>query len=302
MKTQKTPDLKLSQPTPEFWRLRAVEGMNTVKPPRGLRFLYCTAIGRIFLHVCIARRAANIYAWYLNSFLSRRSIKKFIRKNMIDTSEYIMEKFKSFNDFFKRKIRPECRPVDTDKNALISPCDGKLTAFNIDGDSVFNVKGFDYSLKTLVQNEKIAKEFEGGICLIFRLTVSDYHRYIFFDGGGASDGGFIAGKLHTVQPTALEKRRVFTENCREYTLLHTDNFGDALQVEVGAMFVGRIVNTGKKQFKRGDEKGWFEFGGSTVILVLKKESAEVDSEIFKNTLNGFETQVKCGEKIGTKIT
>lgn len=213
-------------------------------------------------------------------------------------SEYKQVKYRSFNNFFTREIRPECRPVDLDKNSLVSPCDGKLTAYNIDENSVFRVKGFDYSLPTLLKNEELAKEFEGGICLIFRLTVNDYHRYIFFDGGEAEDSVFIKGRLHTVQPEALEKRRVFTENCREYTLLHTENFGDALQVEVGAMFVGRIVNNGKKQFKRGDEKGCFEFGGSTVILLLKKGAAEIDGEIFENTQEDLETVVKCGERIG----
>ncbi|MDE7107041.1 MAG: phosphatidylserine decarboxylase, partial [Clostridiales bacterium] len=95
---------------------------------------------------------------------------------------------------------------------------------------------------------------------------------------------------------------VFTENCREYTVLDTDNFGTAVMVEVGAMMVGRIVNAVKVgRFERGQEKGKFEFGGSTVILLLEKDRAEVDDEFFQNTAADKETVVKCGEKIGQKI-
>lgn len=275
--------------------------LNEKQPSKGVKFLYCNKLGAGILRICSTRRAANIYASYLNSRLSKRKIKKFVKQNGIDMSEYKPVKFRSFNEFFRREIKPECRPVDYDPTSLISPCDGKLTAFNIDKDSVFRVKGFDYSLNTLLRNEEVAKDFDGGICLIYRLCVTDYHRYGFFDGGTAEQPVFIAGRLHTVQPEALEKRRVFSENCREYTILHTDNFGDAIQMEVGAMFVGRIVNNGKTQFGRGEKKGWFEFGGSTIIVLLKKGVAEIDNEIFENTKNNFETVVKYGERIGSKI-
>lgn len=271
--------------------------LNKIKPSGSLKYLY-SAMGRPILRICSSRWAANLYASHLNSRFSKRKIKKFIKKNGIDMSEYKQVKYRSFNSFFTREIRPECRPVDKDRQSLVSPCDGKLTVFNIDENSTFRVKGFDYSLNTLLRNEKLASEYDGGICLIFRLTVTDYHRYIFFDGGTAEDSVFIKGRLHTVQHAALEKRKVFTENCREYTLLHTENFGDALQVEVGAMFVGRISNHDKKQFGRGEEKGYFEFGGSTIMLILKRGAAVIDEEIFENTRRGFETVVKCGERIG----
>lgn len=272
--------------------------LKEIKPSKSLNFLYCSRLGAPILRICSSRWLAKLYGAFLNSRLSKPDIKKFIKRHGLDMSEYKPVKYRSFNEFFTREIRPEFRPVDCGEGSLISPCDGKLTVFDIDKNSVFRVKGFDYSLSGLLKNEMLAKSFEGGICLIFRLTVNDYHRYGFFDGGTAEEPVFIKGRLHTVQPTALEKRRVFAENCREYTLMHTENFGDALQIEVGAMFVGRIVNNGKKQFKRGEEKGFFEFGGSTVMLILKKGVAEIDEEILKNTQSGFETVVKCGERIG----
>ena len=275
--------------------------LNSVKPSKARSFIYSTAIGRPILRIFSSRRLANMYAGYLNSRLSKIEIKRFVKKYKIDLSEYKPKKYRSFNEFFTREIRPECRPVDTEPTSLIAPCDGNLTVFTIDENSIFRIKGFDYSLNTLLRNEELAKQFEGGICLVFRLTVKNYHRYGFFDGGTAEDSVFIAGRLHAVRPDVLGKRRVFSENCREYTLLHTDNFGDALQIEVGAMFVGRIVNNGKKQFVRGEEKGFFEFGGSTIIVLLKKGVAEIESEILENTHNNFETIVKYGERIGCAV-
>ncbi len=271
------------------------------EPSRPVRFLYRTAFGGLILRLITRRWVSRIVGAYLDCRLSKSLIKGYVRRNGIDMSEYIEEDYKSFNAFFTRRIRPELRPFDYDGNALVSPCDAKLSVYNLGKNGTFRIKGFDYTAESLLGDKNLAENFYGGICLVFRLTVTDYHRYRFFDGGSAEKSVFIKGRLHTVQPAALEKRRVFTENCREVTLLHTDNFGDAVQIEVGAMMVGRIVNsfTGGR-FERGDEKGRFEFGGSTVVLLLKKDAAILDGEFWENTANGFETVVKCGEKIGGK--
>ena len=267
--------------------------------PSELKFLYYNRLGAPVLRLMTSRWVSKLAGRYLDGRLSRGKIKKYIKKHGIDMSQFIDEKYKSFNAFFTRRIKPELRPFDTEPTALVSPCDAKLTAYEITRDGVFNIKGFDYTVESLLRNAELAEKFIGGLCLVFRLTVTDYHRYFFFDGGVADGNTFIKGRLHTVQPAALEKRRVFTENCREYTVLETDNFGTAVQVEVGAMMVGRIVNDVKSgRFERGDEKGRFEFGGSTVVLLLQKDKAALDPEFFANTALDRETVVKCGERIG----
>ena len=272
------------------------------KTPKSLKFLYCNVFGLPILRLMTARWVSKLAGAYLDSRLSRRKIKKYIKKHAIDMSDYIEEDYQSFNAFFTRRIKSERRPFARESEALVAPCDGKLTAYPIEEGLRFRVKGFDYSVETLLRNAELAKEFQGGVCLVFRLTVTDYHRYFFFDDGTASGNTFIKGRLHTVQPAALEKRRVFTENCREYTVLETEHFGKAVQVEVGAMMVGRIVNAVKSgEFRRGQEKGYFEFGGSTVILLLKSGAAELDGEFFANTQKGLETLVRCGERIGTAL-
>ena len=279
------------------------ETVEKPQVPKSLRFLYYNKFGGLILRMISRRWVSKLAGRYLDSRLSKRKIKKYVKKHGIVMSEFLQEDYKNFNEFFTRRIKPELRPIDPDPDALISPCDAKVSAYDISDDLVFNAKGFDYTVGTLLKNSELAEKYSGGLCLVFRLCVTDYHRYFFFDGGIAERNTFIKGRLHTVQPAALERRRVFTENCREYTLLKTDNFGDAVMVEVGAMMVGRIVNEVKSgRFERGQEKGRFEFGGSTVILLLEKNRAELDGEFFEKTRHDRETVVKCGEKIGRKIT
>ena len=148
---------------------------------------------------------------------------------------------------------------------------------------------------------KIAEKYADGVCLVFRLCVNHYHRYIYVDNGSKGENVFIGGKLHTVRPIALETLPVFIRNCREYTVMQTENFGDVTQIEVGALLVGKILNHhGACNIQRGEEKGTFLYGGSTVILLLQKDAANVDEKYFAATEEGNETDVKMGQVIGTK--
>ena len=269
---------------------------------KGVRFLYYNPFGRLFLRLLTWRPLSRIAGKYLDSKLSRRKIKKYIKKHDIDMSNFIQEDYASFNAFFTRRIKPELRPFDRSPASFVAPCDGKLTLYEIDDETKFEVKGFEYTVETLLKNRELASRYRGGFCFIFRLAVEDYHRYFYLDDGIKGENVFIKGRLHTVQPAALEKKRVFTENCREYTVLETEHFGAVTQVEVGAMMVGRIVNLhGEHSFKRGEEKGRFEFGGSTIIVLVEKGKVVPDAELGENTAAGKETIVKCGERIGSRV-
>jgi phosphatidylserine decarboxylase len=231
-------------------------------------------------------------------------IRRFVRKNNIRLSDYEKEKYRSFNECFTRKIKPELRPIPMDKNVLIAPCDALLSVYPIHEGSVFHIKGSDYSVKGLLGgNEELASRYAGGTCLVFRLCVHHYHRYIYLDNGTKGENVFIKGKLHTVRPIALETFPVFVQNCREYTVMETENFGTATQIEVGAMLVGKIQNHhAEHTFSRGEEKGMFLYGGSTVVLLLEKDTAVIDSRFFEATEKDEETEVKMGEILGKKHT
>jgi phosphatidylserine decarboxylase len=265
-----------------------------------LRRLYGTFLGRCALKVLTCKWITNIGGWYMNTHLSCRRIAPFISENQIDMHIYEERAFVSYNDFFTRKIRPGERPFDMSEDALITPADSKLTYYEIDEDTILTIKDTKYKIKDLLNNESIAKEYHGGICLIFRLTVDDYHRYHYIDDGRVVSNTYIPGKFHTVNPIANDYYPIYKQNAREYTVLETKNFGQIIQMEIGAMMVGKIVNLPCQTFVKGQEKGMFEFGGSTVVILIKKDIVDIDVDIINNSKEDKETVVLLGETIGRK--
>ena len=261
-------------------------------------FLYQNAFGRCLLKFLYLPLVSKIGGVFMNSSLSKGMIKNFIIKNNIDMNDYNEEEYKCFNDFFTRKIKEGRRKIDKDISNLISPADSKLSVYKITDKNSFRIKKSIYSLNDLFGEE--VKGFQDGYALVFRLGVSDYHHYIFIDDGNLTGEKIIKGRLHTVRPIAVENKKVFIQNSREVSLLHTKNFGDIYMCEVGALMVGKIINektSGK--FKRGEEKGYFKFGGSTIILLVN--NVNIDEEIINNSNENIETIVKMGEVIGTKV-
>ena len=264
-----------------------------------LPFLYETAPGRFLLRGLTHPAISKIAGAFLDTRASTVLIRSYVRKYHIDLSLYEPVQYQSFNQFFTRKIRPGNRPFAMGEHDLPSPCDGKLTVFPITPDAQFTVKGQIYTLDRLLRDENLANQFQGGYCFIFRLTVDDYHRYHYLDSGTKEEDVFLSGKLHSVRPIALLNRPVFCENSRAYTVLHTDHFGQVVQVEVGALLVGRICNLhGAGPIQRGAEKGRFEFGGSTVIVLFQKDAVRPDPALLARTAADQETPVQCGAVIG----
>jgi phosphatidylserine decarboxylase len=270
----------------------------------GLGFLYGTAAGRALLRPLVGRPLSKLAGRFLETRVSKGLIGPFVRKNRMDLSDYDLRDLNCFNDFFCRPLKSGRRIVDPDPAALIAPCDGLLTAVRVDGDTVLPVKQSRYSLARLLGDEALAAAFEDGLCLVFRLCVEHYHRYCYFADGRKGENVFLPGALHTVRPVALADVPVFTENCREYTVMETERFGRAVQMEVGAMLVGRIVNDHlwPRDVKRGEEKGHFAFGGSTVIVLLQKGSAELLPALLEASARGEETPVRMGQRIGAART
>ena len=269
---------------------------------KSIRFLYNTIPGRILLKLTIRPTISKLAGLFLSSPASRIMIKGFIESNDINTDEYPDVEYKSFNEFFKRKIKEGCRSFPEDKNKLASPADSKLTVYPITETGIFEIKNTTYSVESLLKNKRLASEFKNGTCLVFRLSPDDYHRYTFIDDGEILDQVKIKGILHTVRPIAYQNRPVFCENTREYTVIQTKNFGKMIQLEVGALFVGKITNHKKSlSILRSEEKGTFEFGGSTIVLLFQKNTVMIDDEIINNTNNNKETIIKMGQKIGNKF-
>ena len=269
-----------------------------------LHFLYKTIPGRLLLKPLTSPQVSKHCGRFLDSRLSSFLIKSFVKKNKIKIEDYQTEGIHSFNDFFRRKIKDGLRTFDYSPEKLTAPCDGLLSVWNIeeaDG-TVIPVKQSQYTVASLLQNPELAATYQGGLCLVFRLCVNHYHRYAYADSGRKGRNIFIPGVLHTVRPVALQSLPVFVENSREYTLIESSVFGPLIQMEVGAMLVGRIVNHEEEALvKRGEEKGFFEYGGSTIILLIQKDKAKINPELLENSGLGIESPVKMGQVIGSAV-
>jgi len=266
-----------------------------------LATLYGHAWGRMLLKPLVQPCVSKTAGWLLSTRLSCVLIKPFIKNNHIDMSQFAEEKYHSYNDFFSRRIKPGARMVDMNPAHFVSPCDSKLTALEITENTRFTLKHTEYSVASLLQSEALAQRYTGGFALVFRLTVDDYHRYCYAADGEKGENTFIPGRLHTVNPIANDYFPIYKENSRAYSVLHSDGFGDIVMMEVGALLVGKIVNLhGKKHVQRGEEKGYFQFGGSTVVMLVQKDRVQLDADILKNSREGVETVVRMGERIGCK--
>lgn len=261
-----------------------------------IRFLYGTKLGRLCLKVLTRPWLSKVAGAFLSSPLSRPIVSAYVKKNHIDLTAYPQRKYRSFNDFFTR-TRPTS-DVDTTVGHLVSPCDAFLTVYPIDENRTYHIKHVDYSLDRLLGNSALADHYAGGTCLIFRLTPSHYHRYCYACNGHISATKRIDGKLHCVRPIAYTALPVFAENSREYAVIDSEAFGKVVQMEVGALLVGKISNHPTAYAQQSVEKGYFEFGGSTIILLFEKGRIAIDS-VFLSELER-EKDVRYGIKIGTQ--
>lgn len=267
-----------------------------------LEVIYGHALTRMLLRPFLSPAVSDICGKFLSTRLSRRIIPSFVKKNHIDLGIYEKQEFDSYYAFFTRKIKAEQRPINEQKNILISPSDGKVTAYPITQKGRFWIKHTQYSAAQLLKDERLAERYMGGWIYVIRLTVDDYHRYCYVADGRKSRQRKIRGVLHTVNPVANDYYPIYKMNSREYCLLKTKELGTILLMEVGALMVGKINNheEDSAQVKRGDEKGMFEFGGSTIVVMTEPGMAEPDKDIIHNTKAQAETLVKMGEPIGCK--
>lgn len=286
----------------QFMDKKGIIHQEDTAQDRFLRKIYTCFYGRVLLKLLTRPELSRTVGLFLSTRASILLIKPFIKGNRLDMGPYEKRPYRSFNDFFTRVILPTERMIDCDPSHLVSPCDGKLSVYRLDNRATFPVKGRLYTLEEILQNSSLARRYIDGYAMVFRLSVDNYHRYCYPSDGVKSENIRIPGILHTVNPVAVKECFVYHENTREYSLLRTERFGTLIQMEVGAMLVGRITNYhGPKKVTKGSEKGKFEFGGSTIVLFVQKDKAAVRDIFLKNTREDIETEVRMGECIGVTL-
>ncbi len=270
-----------------------------------MRWFYENQFGNQIIDKVLSKKIfSQFYGSVKSSKRSSKDIPKFINQFQINMKEYEEGPFNSFNDFFIRKFKANMRPFSDKENQFSAPAEGRYLAFQShNSKDKFPIKGQLLTAKALLQDEQKANLFEGGPVLIARLCPTDYHRFHYPDSGSTVERYTVSGKLHSVNPIALNTRPdIFITNERCISILKTEHFGYIAYIEVGAIFVGKIVQTTSEidQYKKGQEKGYFLFGGSTVILLGEPGCFQISEDILANSKNGIETFVQLGDTIAQK--
>lgn len=250
---------------------------------------------------------SSFYGWLQKRPASRKKIEPFIQEYGVDLSDYKknVEEFTSFNDFFTRELKPGARSFAGDENTAIIPADGRFLAIpDITKSDGFLVKGKKFDFESLLQNKELAERYKNGTMVMGRLCPTDYHRFHFPCDCVPGESKPINGYLYSVNPIALKKNcEILTENKRCYTLLETKQFGTVLYMEVGATNVGTIIQTYTpgKEYVKGDEKGYFSFGGSFLILLFEEGRIELAEDLVNTNKDKIELKCLMGQSLGSAI-
>ncbi len=269
-----------------------------------LSLFYGTRWGRFITDVLWSRIFVScVYGHAFYTAWSRRWIDTFVIQNNIPMDEVEVPSggFFSFNDFFIRRLKPGARPLPTDPEAVIAPADSRLKAYPLHSRTILDVKGHQLTLGALVGGDNVAQRFDNGICLQFRLAPCDYHRFGYICDGIQGETHDIQGRLYSVSPLALAFRpAIWWQNFRQWCVIESQTLGSILEIDVGATGVGSIIQHQPYggPCERGVEKGYFQLGGSTVLIILQPGRIELDSDIAVQSRQGIETLVGYGEKIG----
>ncbi|MDW6004193.1 phosphatidylserine decarboxylase [Vibrio mangrovi] len=268
-----------------------------------LLFLYHHKLGALL------RKALFNKVWFshLNaipkrSWLSKKSIAPFAETFGVDVdeAEKDLAQYQTLDEFFCRRLKPAARPIDQTPGNLISPADGRALYYRIENDVSLFIKQQRVSVAELLLSESLASTLSGGSALVIRLAPKDYHRFHFPCAGHILNSFNLPGPLESVHPIALDSGAKSFFNKRVVTVLQSPELGSLIMVEIGALTIGTIHQSySGKSFRRGDEKGYFRFGGSTVVLLWGADGPQIDKDILENSAKNIETLIKCGTRIGS---
>lgn len=277
-----------------------------------IRFLYGKGLlqrifGKIALYLVVQWPwFSYLYGLMQKCTFSKRKVLPFIKKYQLDTSEFEKKPkdFTSFNDFFIRHLIPSARPIQGGKEDVIIPADGRYLVFdNINMDTIFPVKGKHYSIRDLLQSKEAAR-YDGGSLVMGRLCPIDCHRFFFPCDGIAGIPTKVKGKLFSVNPIATKRNPwIYFENKRYVTFIDSTHFGKVAYLEVGATSVGTVHQTYTPGLPclKGQEKGYFSFGGSLLIILFEKGKIQFDEDLLTATKNKLETRCLIGQRLGKKV-
>lgn len=297
------------EPIRYFHRHRGTLETEQVYGERSLRWAYGNPLGRLALHTLIKRPLfSRWYGWRMDRPASASLVAPFLDDYQLDPTEFAdpPESFRSFNEFFYRRLTPASRPIDPDPDSIVFPADGRHLGFQRADriDSVF-VKGQAFDLPRLLGDPELAERFATGALILSRLCPVDYHRFHFPAAGVPSGPTLVKGPLFSVSPISLRRRLAcLWENKRQITRLESPAAGTVLIIEIGATCVGSIhqTYTPHSKISKGTEKGYFAFGGSSVITLFEPGRVQLADDLLEWSSQTTELYAKMGTPLGRILT
>lgn len=272
-----------------------------------LRWTYRNPAGALALHALVKRRFFS--SWYgrrMSTAASASRVGRFIKDYGLDPAEFAEapDAFRSFNEFFYRKLKPEARPIDPDPLIASFPADGRHLGFERAADikGVF-VKGQEFDLPTLLGDSALAEKYATGTLILSRLCPVDYHRFHFPVAGTPGHTRLIDGPLFSVSPIALRQHLAYLwTNKRTVTKLETPDFGTVVLLEIGATCVGTIRQTftPESPVEKGAEKGFFAFGGSSTITLFEPGAVSLMPDLREQSSRQIELYARIGTPMATR--
>lgn len=287
-------------------RYRGETRAEKIYGDRSLRWTYGTLAGKLALSTFIKRAwFSRWYGWQMDRPGSRRKIEPFIEEYELDPREFVRQpnEFANFNEFFFRQLKSEARPIDSRSSVVVFPADGRhLCVPDLSRCEGLCVKGEMLDLPALLGDAELARQFASGSLLLSRLCPVDYHRFHFPAGGVPGPARLLNGPLFSVNPIALcQNIQILATNKRCLTVLESDSLGQVLLLEIGATCVGGIRQTYQvgSTVSKGDEKGYFCFGGSSTITIFEPGRVRFDKDLVENSQQQRELYAKVGDHMGT---
>jgi phosphatidylserine decarboxylase len=273
-----------------------------------LKWSYGNPLGKLSLEAFVKRPFFS--KWYgrrMDEPKSASRVTPFINQYGLDPADFAEspENFRSFNEFFYRKLKPEARPVDADDASVVFPADGRHLGFqNATEISGVFVKGQKFNLTALLGDAELAVKYAEGTLILSRLCPVDYHRFHFPATGTPGPTRMIDGPLFSVNPIALRQHLAYLwTNKRTLTELKTEKCGTVLCLEIGATCVGTIVQTYQAGMPaiKGAEKGYFAFGGSSTITIFEPGAVKLENDLVTQSAKQTELYATMGSRMGRII-
>jgi len=270
-----------------------------------LRWIYETPAGGLTLEAVVKRAwFSALYGRWADCGCSAGEVARFIERFGLDTGEFLdpPESFRSFNEFFYRRLKPGARPVAAGGEVACFPADGRhLYIADLDETQSIYAKGQRFDLAAFLGDAALAARYAGGSAVLSRLCPTDYHRFHFPLGGLPGAPRPVRGALYSVNPIALARRLSYLwRNKRQITEIRGEAGCDYLYAEIGATNVGGIVDTFEpgSPMEKGAEKGYFRFGGSMVAVLFPTGRFEPADDLRERSAAGVELYARCGDAMG----